>query len=61
MTMGRIRGGPAHPWTMGLAEMEAAGRMDARTLGRMLQMRGEILRAVGEIMQKHGEALAEQK
>jgi hypothetical protein len=35
------------------------GRADPRALGRWLQLRGEVLKAVGEVLLRHGKALAE--
>lgn len=34
---------------------------DPKTMGRMLQMRGEMLRAMGDIMLKHGKEMAEEQ
>jgi hypothetical protein len=39
--------------------MMGGGRMDPKAMGRMLQMRGDMLKAVGEVMQKHGKAMEE--
>jgi hypothetical protein len=33
--------------------------MDPKTVGRMLQLRGDMLKAVGEVLYKHGKALEE--
>src|SRR5918998_5455623 len=41
---------------MGMMGMMGDGQMDAKTRGRMLQMRGEMLKAMGEVMMKHGQA-----
>ena len=38
--------------------MMGDGQMDAKTRGRMLQMRGEMLKAMGEVMMKHGQAIS---
>jgi hypothetical protein len=32
---------------------------DPKAAGRMLQMRGEMLKAIGDIMMKHGKAMEE--
>ena len=32
---------------------------DPKAAGRMLQMRGEMLKAIGDIMTKHGKAMEE--
>src|SRR3990172_1354308 len=37
------------------------GQMDPKTHGRMLQMRGEMLKAAGDILLKHGKMLEEGK
>jgi hypothetical protein len=54
-------GGQTDPATIGLAEALGAGNMETATMARMLRMRGEILKAIGEIMLKHGQAMAEEK
>jgi hypothetical protein len=41
---------------MGMGPM-MAGTSDPKTLGRMLQMRGEIMKAVGDVLIRHGQAL----
>jgi hypothetical protein len=33
------------------------GQADAKTQGRMLQMRGEMMKAMGDVLIKHGKAL----
>ena len=35
--------------------------MEAKTMGHMLQMRGEILQAIGGIMLKYGRALQQEQ
>ncbi len=57
----RMMGGQTDPTTIGMAEALAGGGMDTRTMAHMLQMRGEILKAIGEIMLRHGQAMAEEK
>jgi hypothetical protein len=37
--------------------MGMAGTSDPKTLARMLQLRGEMMKAVGEVLLKHGQAL----
>lgn len=37
------------------------GSVDPKTMGRMLQLRGEMLRAMGEVLLKHGKAMEEGK
>ena len=41
---------------MGLPMMSAS--TDPRTLGRMMLLRGEMMKAVGEVLIKHGQTLA---
>jgi hypothetical protein len=43
---------------MGMTGMMGDGQMDAKTRGRMLQMRGEMFKAMGEVMMKHGQAMS---
>jgi hypothetical protein len=50
-------GGPMDP--MGMMGMKGEGQMDPKTRGQMLQMRGEMLKAMGDIMIKHGQALGQ--
>jgi hypothetical protein len=37
--------------------MGMMGRTDPRAMGQMLQMRGEILKAVGDVMIKYGKTM----
>jgi len=37
--------------------MMGSGQMDPKVMGQMLQLRGEILKAVGEVLVKHGKAM----
>jgi hypothetical protein len=39
--------------------MMGADQMDPKTMGRMLQLRGDMLKAVGEVLLKHGKAMEE--
>ena len=48
--------GPLAP--LGLMRMMGEGHMDPRTRGRMLQLQGELLKAMGEVMMKHGQAMS---
>jgi len=41
--------------------MMGSGQMDPKTMGKMLQFRGELLKAMGEVMMKHGKAMEEAK
>ncbi len=59
--MHQAMGGQTDPATIGMAEAMAGGSMDTPTMAHMLQMRGEILKAIGEIMLRHGQAMAEEK
>ncbi len=42
---------------MGAMPMMMGGGGDPKTLGRMLQLHGEMMRAVGDVLLKHGKAL----
>jgi hypothetical protein len=44
---------------MGMMGMMGEGQMDAKTRGQLLQMRGEMFKAMGEVMLKHGQALGQ--
>jgi hypothetical protein len=48
---------------MGMGMMGAGmmGGGDPKSMGRMLQLRGEMLRAMGEVLVKHGKAMEEGK
>jgi hypothetical protein len=35
-----------------------SGQGDPKTMGRMLEMRGEIMKAVGDVLMKHGKAMS---
>jgi hypothetical protein len=59
--MHQSMGGQTDPATIGMAEALASGSMDTATMARMLQIRGEILKAIGEIMLRHGQAMAAEK
>ena len=58
-------GGGHHEGHMdpGMCMMGMIGPMgdpkDPKAAGRMLQMRGEMLKAIGDIMMKHGKAMEE--
>jgi hypothetical protein len=39
--------------------MMAGQQMDAKAIGHMLQLRGDILKAIGEVLLKHGKAMEE--
>ena len=53
--------GQTDPAMIGMAEAMAGSSMDTATMARMLQMRGEILKAIGDIMLRHGQAMAVEK
>jgi hypothetical protein len=42
---------------MGMMAMTGGGQMDSKTMGRLLELRGELLKAMGEVMIKHGQAM----
>ena len=44
---------------MDMPGMTGDGQMDAKTRAHLLQMRGEILKAMGEIMVKYGQTLGQ--
>jgi hypothetical protein len=53
--------GETDPTSIGLAEAMGASNMETMTIAHMLQMRGEILQAIGGIMLKHGRALEQER
>jgi hypothetical protein len=53
---GMMGGMPCHHMMSG-GMMPMMGAADPRTMSQMLQMRGEMMRAMGEIMMKHGKAM----
>lgn len=42
---------------MDMMSMAEEGQMDAKTLGQLLQMRGEMLKAMGDVIMRHGRIL----
>jgi hypothetical protein len=52
--MGRGMMGMMCPMMSG---MMGGGEMDPKTMGRMLEFRGELLKAMGDVMIKHGQAM----
>jgi hypothetical protein len=54
--MGGMQGGGMCGMMGGMGPMMGAAS-DPKALGRMLQLRGEIMKAVGEVLIKHGQAL----
>ena len=59
--MPHMMGGRMGSYGMGMGRMMGSGQMDSKVMGRMLQLRGEILKAIGEVMVKHGKAMEEAK
>src|SRR3989304_2905584 len=59
--MPHMMGRQMRPSGMGMGGMMGGGQMDPKTMGLMLQLRGEILKAIGEVMLKHGKAIEEAK
>jgi len=59
--MPHMMGGRMGSYGMGMGRMMGSGQMDPKVMGRMLQLRGEILKAIGEVMVKHGKAMEEAK
>ncbi len=59
--MGPMMGGMMDPSGMGMMGMMGGGQMDSKAMRRMLQLRGEMLKAVGEVLLKHGKAMEEGK
>jgi hypothetical protein len=41
------------------AGMMSSGQMDPKAMARMLQLRGDMLKAMGEVMLKHSQAIRE--
>ena len=49
-------GGQMDP--MGMMAMMGGGQTDPKAMGRALELRGELLKAMGEVMIKHGQAMS---
>jgi hypothetical protein len=43
---------------VGMMAMMSGSQTDPKTMGRMLELRGELLKAMGEVMIKHGQAMS---
>lgn len=56
-----MMGGQMRGPGMGMIRMMARGRVDSKTMGKILQFRGDMLKAMGEVMLKHGKAMEEAK
>jgi hypothetical protein len=41
--------------------MMGGGHMDPKAMGRMLELRGELLKAMGDVMIKHGQAMSQEQ
>ena len=41
--------------------MMGGGAMDPKATGRMLELRGELLRAMGDVLIKHGQAMSREQ
>ncbi|MBI2467673.1 MAG: hypothetical protein HYV62_07615 [Candidatus Rokubacteria bacterium] len=61
MMMGGGMMGGGMGMTPMMREMMAGGRMDPKVMGRMLQLRGDMLKAMGDVLLKHGKLLEEGK
>ena len=44
---------------MAMMIMMGSGQMDPKAMARMLQLRGDMLKAMGEVMLKHSQAIRE--
>jgi hypothetical protein len=42
---------------MGMMSMMGGGQMDPKAMARMLELRGDLLKAMGEVMLKHAKAM----
>jgi hypothetical protein len=69
-TMGRgmmgmmcpMMGGQMDPsGMMSMMGMMGGGQMDSKAMGRMLELRGELFKAMGEVMIKHGQAMSREQ
>jgi hypothetical protein len=56
--MSRMMGGQMDPSSMiGMMSMMGGGEMDPKAMARMLALRGDLLKAMGEVMLKHAKAM----
>ena len=56
--MGGMMGGQMDPsGMMGMMGMMGGGQMDPKAMARMLTLRGDLLKAMGEVMLKHAKAM----
>lgn len=58
--MGRP-GGPSGMGMTGMMGMPMGNQADPKVMGRMFQLRGEMMKAMGEVLLKHGKAMEEGK
>lgn len=42
---------------MGMMAMVSGGQTDPKAMGRVLELRGELLKAIGDVLVKHGQAM----
>src|SRR5712691_3805517 len=59
--MHQMMGGMMDPSGMGMMGMMGGDKKDPEAMGRMLQLRGEMLKAMGDILLKHGKMMEEAK
>jgi hypothetical protein len=52
-------GGQMDP--MGMMAMMGGGQTNPKAMGRALELRGELLKAMGEVMIKHGQAMSREQ
>jgi hypothetical protein len=58
--MGGMMGGQMDPsGMMGIMSMMGGGQMDPKAMARMLQLRGDMLKAMGDVLLKHSQAMRE--
>jgi hypothetical protein len=56
--MGGMMGGQMDPsGMMGMMSMMGGGQMDPKAMAQMLEFRGDLLKAMGEVMLKHAKAM----
>ena len=53
--MGGMMGGQMDP--SGMMAMMSGGQMDPKAMARMLALRGDLLKAMGEVMLRHAKAM----
>jgi hypothetical protein len=53
--MGGMMGGQMDP--SGMMSMMGSGEKDPKAMARMLELRGDLLKAMGEVMLKHAKAM----